>query len=103
MVTTLTSTGKNNYNAMLVAKGKPMLSPDTLLLRFVEATGASTKFIIFGGAISQFDGCKLLRIYDMEIPNKCVRTSGDVKQHGVKHNLEVVLGYRCRLRVSKKA
>ena len=103
MVTTPARTVKNNYTAMLVAKGKQKLSPDTLLLRFVDATGASIKFIISGSAISQFSGCKLLRIYDVEIPNKCVRMSGDVQPHGVKHNLEVVLGYRCRLRVSKKA
>ena len=86
MVTTPARTVKNNYTAMLVAKGKQKLPPGTLLLRFVDATGTSIKFVIFGSAISQFSGCKLLRIYDVEIPNKCVRMSGDVQPHGVKHN-----------------
>jgi len=103
MVTTPARTVKNNYTAMLVAKGKQKLPPGTLLLRFVDATGASIKFVIFGSAISQFSGCKLLRIYDVEIPNKCVRMSGDAQPHGVKHNLEIVLGDRCGLRVSNEA
>ena len=103
MVTTRARTVKNNYTAMLVAKGKQKLFPGTLLLRFVDATGTSIKFVVFGSAISQFSGCKLLRIYDVEIPNKCVRMSGDAQPHGVKHNLEVVLGDRCGLRVSNEA
>ena len=102
--TALKRTGKFAYQAMLVAKAlPPNWGRSTLLLRFTEKTGVSTVFIVTGDAIEKFDSCDMWRIYDMELPGKCVKQSEGIKRYGVRNTHEVRLQFPCSLSLSKKA
>ena len=48
-------------------------------------------FRAIGGAIPQFDQCELWRIYDVEVPGKCVRRAEALRKYGVNSDFEIAL------------
>jgi hypothetical protein len=103
MQSSLKRTGISKYTAMLVAKAQPTnWSKPIMLLHFVEANGATSVFVATDEAIASFQPCEKHRIYDVEVPGKCVHSSKGVERHGVKTNYEVTLKYSCKITVSKK-
>ena len=104
MASQLKRAGSFNYVAMLVAKAKPRgWQRETLLLRFVEQNGVSSMFIVTGDGIYNFDVCELLRIYEMPLTGRCVRSSQGANKYGVKNSLEVVIKYPCKLKLASVA
>ena len=88
MASRLKRAGSFNYVAMLVAKAKPRgWQRETLLLRFVEQNGVSSMFTVAGDGIHNFDVCELLRIYEMPLTDRCVRSSQGANKYGVKNPL----------------
>ena len=74
MTTAIARTGKFTYTAMLVSKASPKgWSKPTMLLRFAEQSDVHTMLIASDQALSQFQTCEELRIYDVELTGKCVK------------------------------
>ena len=94
MDTMLKRAGTTTYSAMLAVKNEQGgWATPTLLLHFVEQSQASTVFITTAEARSQFEKCEPGRIYDVEVPGKCVRTSSGERKYGVKSRYEVTLKF----------
>ena len=94
MGTMLKRTGTTSYSAMLAVKNEQGgWATPTLLLHFVEQSQASTVFITTAEARSQFEKCEPGRIYDVEVPGKCVRTSSGQRNYGVQSRYEVTLKF----------
>eukprot|EP00969_Alexandrium_andersonii_P295626 13067814-Alexandrium_andersonii.AAC.1 len=81
--------GKTTFVGMLVARSRPAnWAKETLLMRFVEETGASMVFIATGSAIGPFDECSPHRIYSIEVPGKCVKKAKEPVRFGSPGALE---------------
>ena len=101
MSTSLKRTGISPYTAMVAAIAKPAdWNPETLLIRFVEQNGYSTVFVVSGAALDDFKACEQWRIYDMQIPGKCLRQQASMKRFGVRNLYEVVMKFPCSLKAS---
>ncbi len=103
MTSAIKRTGKSKFTGMLVSKCKPNRATEVMLLRFIEENGASAVFKATEAAILQFDPCELWRIYDVEVPGKCVRRVEALKKYGVNSNFEIALKYQPKLDLSKAA
>ena len=101
--TTLKRFGKTNYSGMLTAIGTPHWAEETKLLRFVEKNGCSTVFTITKEALRSFSHMEMWRIYDIEVPGKCVRTCTNQSKTGVHNNLEVRAAFPLVFTLSKTA
>ena len=89
---------------MLLVKAEPtQWKKDTLLMHFVERSGASVVFVVTENAMTAFRNCEMHRIYDMEVPGKCVRHCNGVEKYAVKTQFEVVFKYPCPVRLSTTA
>ncbi len=86
MTSAIKRTGKSKCTGMLVSKCKPKWATEVTLLRFVEENCADAVFKATEAAIPQFDQCELWRIYDVEVPGKCVRRVEALKKYGVNSN-----------------
>ena len=82
MMSAIKRTGK--CTGMLVSRCRQTRATEVMLLRFIQGNGASVVFRAIGAAIPQFDQCELWRIYDVEVPGKCVRRVEALKNYGVK-------------------
>ena len=89
---------------MLVVKVAPSnWKKETLFMHFVEDNGASTVFTVYDQALQEFSKCELYRIYDMNIPGKCVHQCHGKQQHAVPSVYEVKLRFPCGLKLSQIA
>ena len=104
MSTSLKRTGKFQYSGYLAAKAEPTgWNKDTLLLQFVEESGACSVFVLTDGAKESFQQCECHRIYDVEISGRCVRNCDGLVKHGVKTQYEVIMKFACAVVLSKTA
>ncbi len=94
-------TGK--CTGMLVSRCRQTRVTEVMLLRFIQGSGASVVFRAIGDAIPQFDQCELWRIYDVEVPGKCVRRAEALRKYGVNSDFEIALKYRTKLDPSTAA
>ena len=102
--TALKRTGTTQYKAMLAGRAAPVgWSKKTLLLNFVEETGASATFVVTGDALASFEPCELWRVYDMVVPGKCVHVLAGAVKHGVKSLYEVAMRFPCKVSLSMTA
>ena len=102
--TSLQRFGVTKYCAMCVAKTTPKgWSKPTLLLRFCEQSGANIAFVVTGDALEVMTPCELWRIYDIDVPGKCVKMRGGASKYGVANPLEVHLMFPPKVAVSKSA
>ena len=62
-------------------------------MHFVERSGASTVFLAWDEAIPGFASCEQGRIYEVEVPSKCVRLSSGEHKYGVRCKFEVVFKF----------
>ena len=92
------------YTGVMAVKVEPSgWAKPVLLMHFVEESGASTVFVASDDAKKDFATCQEGRIYDIEVPGKCVRTSAGEQKHGVKTKFEVVLKLPCKITLSSCA
>ena len=105
MTSTLKRTGVNSYTATLAMKNDlASWTKPTLLLHFVEQSQASTVFVVTDAARVQFQACECFRIYQVDVPGKCVRHAPGQQKYGVKATYEVILKFPCaKLQLSKEA
>ena len=92
--TTLKRTGTNTFTGLLLAKGEPQgWGKQTLLMRFVEASGASTVFIATGDARLSFSKCELDKTYTVDVQGRCVQMCNGSSKYGVHSRFEVHMQY----------
>ena len=96
--------GTNKYTAMLVASGAPpRWSQNTLLRRFVDQAGLSTAFVVTDTAIPLFQSLEMNRVYAMDVPGACVKSSKGSSHYGVKNVIEVRVRFPLKVSVAKEA
>ena len=94
----------NSYEGMLLkTRDQPEWRTPTLLVRFVNATGVETLFILTGPAREQFQGLEATRIYNMGIKGTCVRNNVRGRKYGITGPYDVHMQYPCTLALAKKA
>ena len=74
-----------------------------MLLRFCEQNGTNIAFVVTGTALEVMSACEEWRIYDIEVPGKCVKRSSGVSKYGVPNPLEVHLAFPPKVGLSKTA
>ena len=89
----LMDVGLNKFSGMLMARGKPNWGLPVMVYRFVEENGVSTNFILTNLAMEQFSCLEEYKIYDMEFPGTCVRTSRSLAKTGIQKSFEVCINY----------
>jgi len=88
---------------MLVARFDTNWDSKAILLRFIEKNGISTVFVLTGAGADEFKKCEQWRVYDMQIPGKCVKSSASFARYGVHNTQEVVMKYSCgKVELSKQ-
>ncbi len=87
-------TAKNRLNAKILVKvSPPDWSTETLLIHMVTKTGAQTVFIVTKDALTTFKTVEENRIYDFEVPGRCVKKADISIKHGVAATMEVRIAY----------
>jgi hypothetical protein len=104
MTSSLKRTGVSSYIAMVVTKSTPLnWNAETLLIRFVDNSGTSTVFVISGDALPIFKKLEQWRIYELQIPGKCVRQKNSMLTFGIRNTQEVVMKFQCKVVVAKES